>query len=62
MHERSVIDNVSHDPVKLINHFSNYHLTDSDKSLLIKGLNFAIPTWKIEHSNFYFRLNYCSVI
>ena len=52
MHERSVIDNVSHDPDKLINNFSNYHLTDSDKSLLIKGLNFAIPPWKIEHSKF----------
>ena len=23
--------------------FSNYHLTDSDKSLIIKGFNFAIP-------------------
>ena len=32
--------------------FSNYHLTDSDKSLLIGGLNFAIPPEKTEYSKF----------
>ena len=32
--------------------FSNYHLTDSAKSLLIKGLNFAIPPKKIDYSKF----------
>ena len=36
----------------LIYNFSNYHLTDSDKSLLIRGLSFAIPPKKIEYSNF----------
>ena len=51
-HEKSIIDNVSHDPNKLIYNFSNYHLTDSDKSLFIKGLNFAIPPKKIEYSKF----------
>ena len=40
-------DNASHDPNKVIYIFSNYHLVDSDKSLLIKGLNFAIPPKKI---------------
>ena len=30
--------------------FSNYHLTDSDKSLIIKGFNFAIPPKTIEYS------------
>ena len=50
--KKSIIDNVSHDPNKVIYNFSNYHLTDSDKSLLIKGLNFAIPPKKIEYSKF----------
>ena len=45
---RSFIDNLSHDPNKVIYNFSNYHLADSDKSLLIRGLNFAIPSKKIE--------------
>ena len=52
IHEKSIIDNVSHDPNKVIYNFSNYHLTDSDKSILIRGLNFAIPPKKIEYSKF----------
>ena len=52
IHEKSIIDSVSHNPNKVIYNFSNYHLTDSDKSLLIKGLNFAIPPKKIEYSKF----------
>ena len=50
--EESIIDNVSNDPNKVIYNFPNYHLTDADKSLLIKGLNFAIPPKKIEYSKF----------
>ena len=50
--ETSIIDNASHDPNKVIYNFSNYHLTDSDKSLLIRGLNFAISSKKIEYSKF----------
>ena len=52
IHEKSIINNVSYDPNKVIYDFSNYHLTDSDKLLLIKGLNFAIPPKKIEYSKF----------
>ena len=59
IHEKRIIDNVSHDPNKVIYNFSNYHLTDSDKSLLIKGLNFHLR--KLSVQNFYFRLNYYSV-
>ena len=44
MHEKSTTDTVSHDPDKVIYNFSNYHLTDSDKFLLIEDLNFAIST------------------
>ena len=47
---KSIIGHVLHDPNKVIYNFLNYHLTDSDKSLLIKGLNFAIPPKKIEYS------------
>ena len=52
IHKKSIIDNISHDPNKGICNFSNYHLTDSDKSLLIKGFTFAIPPKKIEYSKF----------
>ena len=49
--EKNII-NVSHDPNNIIYNFSNYHLRDSDKSLLIKGLNSAIPPKKIKYSQF----------
>ena len=61
IHEASIIDNGSHDPSKVIYNFSNYHLTDSDKSLLTRGLNFAILLKNIEFHNFCFRLNSFSV-
>ena len=42
------MDNVSLDPNKVIYNFSNYHLTDSDKSLLIKkGLNLPFHLRKL---------------
>ena len=61
--EESIIDNVSNDPNKVIYNFPNYHLTDADKSLLIKGLNFAIPPKKIEYSKFLlpFELLFCDI-
>ena len=52
IYEKIIIDNVSHDPNKVICNFPSYHLTDSDKSLLIKGLNFAILPKKTEYSKF----------
>ena len=52
IHEPSIIDNISHDLNKVICNFSNYDLTDSGKSLLIRGLNFAIPPKKTEYSKF----------
>ena len=60
IHEKSIID-VSHDPNKVIYNFSNYHLTDSDKSLLIKGLNLLFHLRKLSIQNLYIRLNYYSV-
>ena len=62
IHEKSIAD-VSHDPEKVIYNFSNYDLMDSDKSLLIKGTNFAIPPKKIEYSKFLllFELLFCDI-
>ena len=42
----------SHDPQKVIFNYSSHVLTESEKSLLCKGLNFAIPPDKLEHSDF----------
>ena len=39
--EMSITDNVSHDPNEIIYNFLDYHLTGSDRLLLIRGLNFA---------------------
>ena len=33
----------SHDPEKVLFNFANYSLTTHEKSLLSRGLNFAIP-------------------
>ena len=41
IHEKSIIDNASHDPNKVIYNFSNYHLTDSDQSLLIRKFEYS---------------------
>ena len=51
VHKTSVID-VSPYPNKVIYILSDDHLTDSDKSILIRGLNFAIPPKKKEYSKF----------
>ena len=41
----------SHDPGKIIFNYSSYTLTKSEKGLLCKGLNFAIPPDKLEYSD-----------
>ena len=46
------LSKVSHDPDKIIFNYSSYTLTKSDKSLLCKGLNFAIPPDKLEYSDY----------
>ena len=50
IHKTSITDNILQDPNKAIYNFSKYYLTDSDKSLLITGFNFAIPPKKTEYS------------
>ena len=63
IHETSIIDKISHDPNKVNSNFLKYHLMDSDKSFLIKGLNFAIPPKKIEYSKFLlpFEYQFCDI-
>ena len=43
---------VSHDPEKAISNFSSHSLSDSEKSLLCKGLTFALPPKKIDYADF----------
>ena len=42
----------SHDPDKVIFNFSNHVLSTTEKSLLSKGLNFAIPAKNINYADF----------
>ena len=61
--ETSIIDNVSDDPNKVIYNFLDYKLMESDKALLIKVVNFSIPSKKIEYSQFLllFELPFCNI-
>ena len=52
IYDASIIDNFSHEADKLIHTFSDYVLTESDKSLQIKGLKFAVLPTKMDCSNF----------
>ena len=42
----------SHDPEKVIFHFSSHTLSDSIKGLLCKGFRFALPPKKIDYAYF----------
>ena len=42
----------SHDPDKFIFNYSSHVLTESEKSLLCKGLNFAIPAKTLEYADY----------
>ena len=46
------VPKVSHDPDKIILNYSSQKLSKSEKSLLCKGLNFAIPPDKLEYSDY----------
>ena len=46
------VSKVSHDPDKIIFNYSSHELSKSEKSLLCKGLNFAIPPDKLEYSDY----------
>ena len=57
------VSKVSHDPDKIIFNYSSHKLSKSEKSLLCKGLNFAIPPDKLEYSDYLlpFELLYCDI-
>ena len=48
----TTLENSSHGPDKVIYNFSDYNLTESEKSVFCKGLEFAIPPSKLEHADF----------
>ena len=48
----TTLENSSHDPDKVIYNFSDYKLTESEKYVLWKGLEFAIPPSKLEYVDF----------
>ena len=51
------------DPKNVIFNFSSYLLSDNDKSILLKGLNFSLPNKKVEISEYLcpFELLYCKI-
>ena len=46
------VSKVSHDHDKIIFNYSSHELSKREKSLLCKGLNFAIPSDKLEYSDY----------
>ena len=42
----------SHDPEKVLFNFSNHSLTEHEKSLLSRGLNFAIPPKNVNYADY----------
>ena len=53
----------SHDQDKVIFNYSSHVLTESEKSLLCKGLNFTIPPKTLEYADYLlpFELLYCDI-
>ena len=45
-------DKKTNDPDQVIHNFSTYHLSDEEKSLLAKGLNFSIPPKSINFADY----------
>ena len=48
---RTVGTTLTHDPKEVIYNFSSYVLSETEKALLCKGLNFAIPPKKLKFEN-----------
>ena len=47
-----------HNPNKIIHNFSSYQLSEIEKSLLCKGLNFALPPKKLKFENYLLPLSW----
>ena len=48
----SPLNKITHDPEKVIYNFSKHVLTEAEKSVLCKGLQFAVPPKTIEYSEY----------
>ena len=44
----SVVGDVSHDPEQVIHNFSSHILTEAEKFVLCRGLQFAVPSKTLE--------------
>ena len=49
---RLIAENVRHDPKQIIHNFSSHELTPEQESVLMKGLNYAIPPKKLRYEDF----------
>ena len=43
---------MQHDPEKIIFNYSSYILSEAEKSVLLKGLNFNIPSKIFNHADY----------
>ena len=48
----SVVGYVSHEPEKVIHNFSSHILTDAEKSVLFRGLRFALLPKTLEYTDY----------
>ena len=48
----SVVGDVSHDPEQVILNFSSHILTEAEKSVLFRGLQFALPPQTLEYADY----------
>ena len=47
-----MVRKLQHNPKKIIHNFSSYRLSDTEKLLLCKGLNFALPPKRLRFENY----------
>ena len=45
-------ENIQHDPKQIIHNYSSHTLTPDQESLLIRGLNFALPPKKLRYEDY----------
>ena len=59
----TTLENSTHNPGQVIYNFSDYELTECGKSVVCKGLEFAIPFNKLEYADFMmrFELLFCVI-
>ena len=51
---------ITHGPKEVIYNFSSYVLSEMEKALLCKELNFAIPPKKLKFENYFLPFEICS--